>query len=63
VANVVSFVVLAVFFAVVLSIEFHSWIAGTLTGVGIAVLTLLSTRANHRRRVQNGTSAQYGRPK
>jgi hypothetical protein len=62
VVNAMSFVVIGAFFAVVLSMTLHSWFEGTLAGIGIAVLVLLSTRANHRRRLQNGTSAEYGRP-
>jgi Flp pilus assembly protein TadB len=61
-ANAASFVIIGILFAVVLSIAMHSWIMGTLAGVAIALLVLVATRANHRRRVQNGTSAQYGRP-
>ena len=62
IANAVSFVIIGAFFAVLLSMTMHSWIVGTLAGIAIALLAFVSTRANHRRRVQNGTSAQYGRP-
>jgi hypothetical protein len=62
-ANALSYVGIGVFFAVVLSISWHSWLEGILAGIGIAVLVVLSTRANHRRRVHNGTSAEYGRPR
>jgi protein-S-isoprenylcysteine O-methyltransferase Ste14 len=62
VVNALSFVVIGVFFAVILSMTWHSWLEGVLAGIAIAVLVVLSTRANHRRRLQNGTSAEYGRP-
>jgi hypothetical protein len=62
VINALSFLLIGAFFAVVLSITLHSWLEGVLAGVGIALLVVVSTRANHRRRLQNGTSAQYGRP-
>jgi hypothetical protein len=62
VANALSFVLTAVFIAVVASLAWHSWIEGCLAGIGIALLSVVTTRANHRRRVRNGTSAEYGPP-
>lgn len=62
VVNALSFVVIGIFFAVILSMTLHSWLEGVLAGVVIALFSVFSTRANHRRRLQNGTSAEYGRP-
>jgi hypothetical protein len=61
--NVVSFVAIGVGFGVLLSLVLRSWPAGMGLGVVIALFTVFSTRANHRRRLQNGTSAVFGEPK
>lgn len=62
VGNALCFVLLGVFFAVLASIQFHSWILGVLAGPAIALLAVASSRNTHRRRVRNGTSAEYDPP-
>jgi hypothetical protein len=63
VGNALCFVFLGAFFAVLLSIQFHSWIEGVLAGTAIALLAVASSRNTHRRRVRNGTSAEYDPPR
>lgn len=62
VVNAISFIFLAAFFAVLLSLAWHSWPEGVAAGAVIAVVAILATRANHRRRLKNRTSAEYGPP-
>jgi hypothetical protein len=60
--NVLATVALAAFFTVLLSLQSHSWLLGLGGGIAIAVIATVATRANHRRRLANGTSAEYGPP-
>lgn len=62
IVNAVSFVFLGAFFAVLFSLVLHSWPEGIAVGAAIAVVSVFTTRANHRRRVKNKTSAEYGPP-
>ena len=62
VVNAISFVFLGASVAVLLSLTWHSWPEGVAAGVVIAAVAILATRANHRRRLRNGTSAEYGPP-
>jgi uncharacterized membrane protein YraQ (UPF0718 family) len=61
--NVASFVVLAVAFGCAAAFAWHSVVLGIVVGVVVAIVLPLATRRNHRRRVDNGTSAQYGPPR
>jgi hypothetical protein len=64
VANALSFLLIGAFLVWALSTTvFDSWIEGSLTAAVATVLLVFSTRANHRRRLRNGTSAEYGPPK
>ena len=57
--NVVG-VLLAVGLAVLCAVALHAWY-GALIGLALGALFVIRVKANHRRRVANGTSAQYGR--
>jgi len=57
-----SFVVLTIAAVAGISLTVHSWPIGIPCGVAVGVLLVLSTRRNHRRRLANGTSAEYGAP-
>jgi xanthine/uracil/vitamin C permease (AzgA family) len=61
--NAASFVLLAAFFGVLLSITLHSWVEGVGAGAVIGVIAVVTTRANHRRRLRNDTSAEYRPPR
>jgi hypothetical protein len=64
VANALSYLLIGAFLVVALSMTvFHSWIEGSVAAIPATVLVVFSNRANHRRRVRNGTSAEYGPPK
>ena len=60
--NAGSFVVLTIAAVAGISLTVHSWPIGIPCGVAVGVLLVLSTRRNHRRRLANGTSAEYGAP-
>ena len=62
-ANVASFVVLTVGFALLVGFAFHSAVLGIVVGLAAGVFAGVTTRRNHRRRVANGTSAQFGPPR
>lgn len=61
-ANIVAWVVLIVGMGVLAGFGWHSVWLGIIVAVVVAVVMPLLTKRNHRRRVANGTSAQYGKP-
>jgi len=54
-------VILAVGLAVLCTVVLQAW-WGALIGFALGALFIVRIKANHRRRIANGTSAAYGRP-
>jgi Flp pilus assembly protein TadB len=61
VVNALSFVLLLTVLAAGGVVLVHAWY-GLFIGLAVGALLILRIQANHRRRVANGTSAQYGSP-
>lgn len=55
--------VVVVLLALWLSTRTHSWIVGVVASVVLFTIASLMARRNHKRRLENGTSAIYGPPK
>lgn len=60
--NALSFVAVTGVLALACALALHAWY-GVLLGAALGGLVTLRTQANHRRRVANGTSAEYGPPR
>ncbi|WP_200216436.1 hypothetical protein [Micromonospora coerulea] len=61
--NRASYLLLAVFFGALTGWLARSVLVGVVSGVVVGLAVFFLTRANHRRRVANGTSAQFGPPR
>ena len=60
--NRASYVIVALFLGSWVGFMTHSILFGILGGVLLGAAVFAMTTANHKRRVANGTSAQYGPP-
>jgi hypothetical protein len=58
--DALSYVIVAVIIGLAIGFWTTSVLWGIIGGVVGGVLVVLNTRRNHRRRVANGTSAEYG---